>query len=145
MQSTSSFWLSYIMNDWVLAAIAIAMILAALHYASKLLTRVTGRSMGGMGNLRSFTASLALMLGGMTLVSAVVPLSRPLKYVAYAIVMGIAGLVSRLLFGSRESTVSESTSSHDTSVVSDPSATPNPSIEGTTSGLRSPAAPHVKR
>jgi hypothetical protein len=101
------------MNDWVLAAIIVALSVPALHYASKLLTRVTGRSMGGMANLRSFTASLALMFGGMALVSAVVPLSTPLKYVAYGVVAGIASLVSRLLFGSRESNVSESTSSHD--------------------------------
>jgi hypothetical protein len=101
------------MNDSVLAAIIAVLGLPALHYASKLLARVTGRAMSGRpANLRSFTVSFALMLGGIALVSAVVPSSKPLKYVAYGVVIGIANLISRLLFRSGESNVSESTSSH---------------------------------
>jgi hypothetical protein len=34
---------------------------------------------------------------------------------------------------------------HSAQVVAPAKATPNPSIEGTASGLRPPAAPHVKR
>jgi Domain of unknown function (DUF5668) len=36
-------------------------------------------------------------------------------------------------------------STHSAQVVAPAKATPNPSIEGTASGLRPPAAPHVKR
>jgi hypothetical protein len=96
------------MNDWVLAAIAFALSLAAFHYAGKLITRVTGRARGGMANLRSAIAFLALMVGGAALVSEVVSLSTPLRYVAYGVVAGVASLVSQLLFGSPESNVSES-------------------------------------
>jgi hypothetical protein len=96
------------MNDWVLAAIAFALSLAALHYASKLITRVTGRARGGMANLRSAIAFLVLMVGGAALVSAVMSPSTPLIYVAYGVVAGVASLVSQFLFGSSDSNVSES-------------------------------------
>jgi hypothetical protein len=87
------------MNSWVVAAIALALSLTAFHFAGKLITRVTGRSRGGVANLRSATAFFALLVVGVVLVSAVIPSSTPLRYVAYGIVGGIASLVSQLLFG----------------------------------------------
>ena len=83
------------MNDWVLAAIAFALSLAAFHYASKLITRVTGRARGGMANLHSAIAFLALMVAGAALVSSLVSSSTPLVYVAYGVVGGVASLVSQ--------------------------------------------------
>src|SRR5580765_153574 len=99
---------SCMMNDWVLAAIAFALSLAAFHYASKLITRVTGRARGGMANLRSAIAFLALMVAGAAFVSSLVSSSTPLVYVAYCVVGGVASLVSQFLFGSPDGNVSES-------------------------------------
>jgi hypothetical protein len=96
------------MNDWVFAAIAFALSIAAFHYAGRLIARVTGRARGGMANLRSAVAFLALMVAGAALVSTVMPSSTPLAYVAYGVVAGVASLVSQLLFGSPESNASES-------------------------------------
>jgi hypothetical protein len=96
------------MNDWVLAAIAFALSLAAFFYAGKLIARVTGRARGGMANPRSAIAFLVLMVGGAALVSALMSPSTPLIYVAYGVVGGVASLVSQLLFGSPDGNVSDS-------------------------------------
>ena len=96
------------MNDWVFAAIAFAVSLPAFHFAAKLITRVTGRSRGGMANLGSTTGFLALLVVGAVLVSAVISSSTPLRYVAYGVVGGIASLVSQLLFGQPVDSGSES-------------------------------------
>ena len=90
----------YVMNDWVAATIAFLLSLAAFHYATKLVARVTGRTRGGLANVRSTIAFMALMVGGAVIVSALLPAGTPLIYVAYGVVGGVASLVSQLLFGS---------------------------------------------
>ncbi len=51
------------MNDWVLAAIAFALSLAAFHYAGKAIARVTGRARGGMVSVISQFDGPAIKLG----------------------------------------------------------------------------------
>ena len=89
------------MNAWVFAAIALVVSLIALHYAGKLIARVTGRATSGRMNVRSTLVFIPLTIAGIVVVSAAVPLGKPLLYVAYGAVVGVASLVSRGLFGPR--------------------------------------------